>query len=139
MSHLAFFTHANVFHDGGQPIPIERSGSRQCSAPNGDSTALQKFIWVQSAVLIHSSIEQSIASIPEDSKDPEVIRLTVDHSNLIRPPMTAEPTENGDQPLNETSPPILVRKHANQRDKPSHLYEKTEDMPTQRDKPLIWV
>ncbi|GFT63118.1 uncharacterized protein TNCV_1801821 [Trichonephila clavipes] len=49
MSHLAFFAHANVFHHGGQPVPIELS----------------------------------IASIPEDGKDPEVICLTVDHSNLL--------------------------------------------------------
>ncbi|GFU01263.1 hypothetical protein TNCV_5124161 [Trichonephila clavipes] len=42
MSHLAFFAHANVFHHGGQPVPIELS----------------------------------IASIPEDGKDPEVIRIT---------------------------------------------------------------
>ncbi|GFW62763.1 uncharacterized protein TNCV_2625261 [Trichonephila clavipes] len=50
MSHLAFFAHANVFHHGGQPVPIELS----------------------------------IASIPEDSKDPEVIWLTVNHSNLLK-------------------------------------------------------
>ncbi|GFY09811.1 uncharacterized protein TNCV_3697731 [Trichonephila clavipes] len=49
MSHLAFFAHANVFHHGGQPVPIELS----------------------------------IASIPEDGKVPEVICLTVDHSNLL--------------------------------------------------------
>ncbi|GFX05142.1 uncharacterized protein TNCV_1957981 [Trichonephila clavipes] len=49
MSHLAFFAHANVFHHGGQPVPIELS----------------------------------IASIPEDGKDPEVICITVDHSNLL--------------------------------------------------------
>ncbi|GFX32174.1 hypothetical protein TNCV_3327471 [Trichonephila clavipes] len=49
MSHLAFFTHANVFHHGGQPVPIELC----------------------------------IANIPEDGKDPEVIYITVDHSNLI--------------------------------------------------------
>ncbi|GFW33621.1 uncharacterized protein TNCV_2211531 [Trichonephila clavipes] len=49
MSHLAFFSHANVFHHGGQPI----------------------------------SIELSITSIPEDGKDPEVICLTVDYSNLL--------------------------------------------------------
>ncbi|GFT90169.1 uncharacterized protein TNCV_1347701 [Trichonephila clavipes] len=49
MSHLAFFAHANVFHHGGQPVPIELS----------------------------------IASIPEDRKYPEVICLTVDHSNLL--------------------------------------------------------
>ncbi|GFS93423.1 uncharacterized protein TNCV_2628071 [Trichonephila clavipes] len=49
MSHLAFSAHANVFHNGGQPVPIELS----------------------------------IASIPEDGKDPEVICLTVDHSNLL--------------------------------------------------------
>ncbi|GFS58293.1 uncharacterized protein TNCV_2474741 [Trichonephila clavipes] len=49
MSHLAFFAHANVFHHGGQPVPIELS----------------------------------IAGIPEDGKDPEVICLTVDHSNLL--------------------------------------------------------
>ncbi|GFT64477.1 hypothetical protein TNCV_2382311 [Trichonephila clavipes] len=28
MSHLAFFAHANVFHHGGQPIPIELSIAR---------------------------------------------------------------------------------------------------------------
>ncbi|PRD26072.1 UNVERIFIED_CONTAM: hypothetical protein NCL1_39098 [Trichonephila clavipes] len=44
-----FFAHANVFHHGGQPVPIELS----------------------------------IAIIPEDGKDPEVICHTVDHSNLI--------------------------------------------------------
>ncbi|GFY13303.1 uncharacterized protein TNCV_2335671 [Trichonephila clavipes] len=49
MSHLAFFSHTNVFHYGGQPIPIELS----------------------------------ISSIPKDGKDPEVICLTVDHSNFI--------------------------------------------------------
>ncbi|GFW41751.1 uncharacterized protein TNCV_4980021 [Trichonephila clavipes] len=49
MSNLAFFTHANVFHHGRQPVPIELS----------------------------------IASIPDDGKDPEVICLTVDHSNLL--------------------------------------------------------
>ncbi|GFS68913.1 uncharacterized protein TNCV_4569621 [Trichonephila clavipes] len=47
MSHLAFF--ANVFHHGGQPVPIELS----------------------------------IANIPADGKDPEVICITVDHSNLL--------------------------------------------------------
>ncbi|GFU77295.1 uncharacterized protein TNCV_3834721 [Trichonephila clavipes] len=25
MSHLAFFAHANVFHHGGQPVPVELS------------------------------------------------------------------------------------------------------------------
>ncbi|GFX71136.1 uncharacterized protein TNCV_3649011 [Trichonephila clavipes] len=45
----AFFAHANVFHHGRQPVPIELS----------------------------------IASIPEDGKDPEVICITVDHSNFI--------------------------------------------------------
>ncbi|GFW77382.1 uncharacterized protein TNCV_2497751 [Trichonephila clavipes] len=49
MSHLAFFSHASVFHHGGQPVPIELS----------------------------------IANIPEDGKDPDVICLTVDHSNLL--------------------------------------------------------
>ncbi|GFX36898.1 uncharacterized protein TNCV_4000581 [Trichonephila clavipes] len=49
MSHLAFFAHANVFHHGGQPVPIELS----------------------------------IASIPEDGKDTEVICITVDHSKLL--------------------------------------------------------
>ncbi|GFT63831.1 uncharacterized protein TNCV_4641951 [Trichonephila clavipes] len=49
MSHLAFFAHANVFHHGGLPVPIELS----------------------------------IASIPEDGKDPEVIFFKVDHSNLL--------------------------------------------------------
>ncbi|GFT15541.1 uncharacterized protein TNCV_3265391 [Trichonephila clavipes] len=49
MSHLAFFGHANVFHHGGQPVPIKLS----------------------------------IASIAEDSKDPEVICLKVDYSNLL--------------------------------------------------------
>ncbi|GFU29995.1 hypothetical protein TNCV_1286581 [Trichonephila clavipes] len=49
MSHLAFFAHANVFHFGGQPVPIKLS----------------------------------IARIPEDRKDPEVICITADHSNLI--------------------------------------------------------
>ncbi|GFT23887.1 uncharacterized protein TNCV_3207491 [Trichonephila clavipes] len=49
LSHLAFFAHANVFHHGGQPVPIELS----------------------------------IASIPEDGKDPKVICITVDHSNLL--------------------------------------------------------
>ncbi|GFW05378.1 hypothetical protein TNCV_3358971 [Trichonephila clavipes] len=49
MSHLAFFAHANVIYNGGQPVPIELS----------------------------------IASIPEDGKDPEVICITVDHSDLI--------------------------------------------------------
>ncbi|GFU03491.1 uncharacterized protein TNCV_2257191 [Trichonephila clavipes] len=49
MSHLAFFAHANVFHHGGQPVPIELS----------------------------------IASLPEDGKDPKVICITVDHSNLL--------------------------------------------------------
>ncbi|GFW17909.1 uncharacterized protein TNCV_2058571 [Trichonephila clavipes] len=49
MSPLAFFAHSNVFHHGGQPVPIELS----------------------------------IASMPEDGKDPEVICLTVDHSNLL--------------------------------------------------------
>ncbi|GFV73291.1 uncharacterized protein TNCV_4538951 [Trichonephila clavipes] len=49
MSHLAFFAHANVFHHGGQPVPIELS----------------------------------IASIPEDGKDPEGICITVDHSHLL--------------------------------------------------------
>ncbi|GFX73090.1 uncharacterized protein TNCV_1704921 [Trichonephila clavipes] len=49
MSHLAFFAHANVFHHGGLPVPVELS----------------------------------IASIPEDGKDPEVICITVDHSNLL--------------------------------------------------------
>ncbi|GFW74566.1 hypothetical protein TNCV_2414651 [Trichonephila clavipes] len=39
MSHLAFFAHANVIHNGGQPVPIELS----------------------------------IASIPEDGKDPEIL------------------------------------------------------------------
>ncbi|GFX62950.1 alpha-2 adrenergic receptor [Trichonephila clavipes] len=48
-SHLAFFAHANVFHHGGQPVPIELC----------------------------------ITSIPEDRKYPEVICITVDHSNLI--------------------------------------------------------
>ncbi|GFW77755.1 uncharacterized protein TNCV_2805021 [Trichonephila clavipes] len=43
------FSHANVFHHGGQPVPIELS----------------------------------IASIPEDGKDPEVICIMVDHSNLL--------------------------------------------------------
>ncbi|GFX42235.1 uncharacterized protein TNCV_4310701 [Trichonephila clavipes] len=52
MSHLSFFTHANVFHHGGQPV----------------------------------SIELSIANIPEDGKDPDVICLTVDHSNLLNTP-----------------------------------------------------
>ncbi|GFV08685.1 hypothetical protein TNCV_4055691 [Trichonephila clavipes] len=42
MSNLAFFAHANVFHHGDPPVPIELS----------------------------------IASIPEDSKDPEVICIT---------------------------------------------------------------
>ncbi|GFS99077.1 uncharacterized protein TNCV_822111 [Trichonephila clavipes] len=32
------------------------------------------------------SIELSIACIPEDGKDPEVICLTVDHSNLLTTP-----------------------------------------------------
>ncbi|GFX52882.1 hypothetical protein TNCV_2430281 [Trichonephila clavipes] len=50
MSHLSFFTHANVFHHGGQPVPIELS----------------------------------IANIPEE--DPDVICLTVDHSNLLTTP-----------------------------------------------------
>ncbi|GFS66697.1 uncharacterized protein TNCV_229481 [Trichonephila clavipes] len=49
MSHLAFFAHANVFHNCGQPVPIELS----------------------------------IASIQEDGKDPEVICITVGHSNLL--------------------------------------------------------
>ncbi|GFW88237.1 uncharacterized protein TNCV_819941 [Trichonephila clavipes] len=49
MSHLAFFAYANVFHHGGQPVPIKLS----------------------------------IASIPEDGKDQEVICITVDHSNHI--------------------------------------------------------
>ncbi|GFV78743.1 uncharacterized protein TNCV_3168441 [Trichonephila clavipes] len=49
MSHITFCAHANVFHYGGQPVPIE---------------------------LV-------IARIPEDGKDPEVICLTVDHSNLL--------------------------------------------------------
>ncbi|GFY00033.1 uncharacterized protein TNCV_1341311 [Trichonephila clavipes] len=49
MSHLASFVHANVFHHGGQPVPIE----------------------------------MSISSIPEDGKDPEVICITVDHSNFL--------------------------------------------------------
>ncbi|GFV80345.1 uncharacterized protein TNCV_3112061 [Trichonephila clavipes] len=48
----AFFAHANVFHHGSQPVPIELS----------------------------------IASIPEDAKYPEVICLTVDHSNLLTTP-----------------------------------------------------
>ncbi|GFX09136.1 uncharacterized protein TNCV_4167151 [Trichonephila clavipes] len=52
MSHLAFFVHANVFHHGGQPVPIE---------------------WL-------------ITNIPEDGKDPKVICLTVDHSNLLMTP-----------------------------------------------------
>ncbi|GFU51567.1 hypothetical protein TNCV_82011 [Trichonephila clavipes] len=43
MSHLAFFTHANVFHHGGHHVPIELS----------------------------------IANIPEDGKDPDVICLTI--------------------------------------------------------------
>ncbi|GFX09114.1 hypothetical protein TNCV_4166931 [Trichonephila clavipes] len=50
MSLLAFF--ANVFHHGGQPVPIELS----------------------------------ISNIPEDGKDPDVICLTVDHSNLLTTP-----------------------------------------------------
>ncbi|GFW27939.1 hypothetical protein TNCV_768191 [Trichonephila clavipes] len=49
MSHFAFFAHGNVFHNVGQPVPIELS----------------------------------IASTPEDGKDPEVICLTVDHVNLL--------------------------------------------------------
>ncbi|GFU44216.1 uncharacterized protein TNCV_686241 [Trichonephila clavipes] len=49
MSDLAFFPAANVFHHGGQPVPIELS----------------------------------IASIPEDGKDSEVICITVDHSNIL--------------------------------------------------------
>ncbi|GFV68098.1 hypothetical protein TNCV_1873801 [Trichonephila clavipes] len=32
------------------------------------------------------SIELSIASIPEDGKNPEVVCLTVDHSNLLTTP-----------------------------------------------------
>ncbi|GFX86155.1 hypothetical protein TNCV_2560371 [Trichonephila clavipes] len=32
---------------------------------------------------LHVPIELSIASIPEDGKDPEVICLTLDHSNLL--------------------------------------------------------
>ncbi|GFS80373.1 hypothetical protein TNCV_3448071 [Trichonephila clavipes] len=48
MSHLAIYAHANEFHIGVQPVPIELS----------------------------------IPSIPDDGKDPEVICLTVDHSNL---------------------------------------------------------
>ncbi|GFV68581.1 uncharacterized protein TNCV_977981 [Trichonephila clavipes] len=43
------FAYANVFHHGGQPVPIELS----------------------------------IASIPEDGKDPKVICIPVDHSNLL--------------------------------------------------------
>ncbi|GFT71128.1 hypothetical protein TNCV_3001461 [Trichonephila clavipes] len=39
-------------------------------------------------------VKLSIASIPEDGKDPEVICLTVDHSNVITTSKTAEPTEN---------------------------------------------
>ncbi|GFX09124.1 integrase catalytic domain-containing protein [Trichonephila clavipes] len=50
MSLLAFFD--NVFHHGGQPVPIELS----------------------------------ISNIPEDGKDPDVICLTVDHSNLLTTP-----------------------------------------------------
>ncbi|GFV71827.1 hypothetical protein TNCV_2457621 [Trichonephila clavipes] len=49
MSHLAFFSHANVFPHGGQSVPFELS----------------------------------IASILEVGKDPEVICITVDHSNLL--------------------------------------------------------
>ncbi|GFV56141.1 uncharacterized protein TNCV_1489181 [Trichonephila clavipes] len=52
MSPLAFFAHANVFHHGSQPVPIELT----------------------------------IASIPEDGKDPEVICLIVDHLNLLTTP-----------------------------------------------------
>ncbi|GFX76143.1 hypothetical protein TNCV_1835181 [Trichonephila clavipes] len=52
MSHLAFFAHVNVFHHGGQPVPIELS----------------------------------IANIPEDGKDPDVIFLTVDLPNLLTTP-----------------------------------------------------
>ncbi|GFX70575.1 hypothetical protein TNCV_875491 [Trichonephila clavipes] len=52
MSHLAFFTHANVFHHGGQPDPNELS----------------------------------IANIPEDGKDPDVICLMVEYSNLHMTP-----------------------------------------------------
>ncbi|PRD20617.1 UNVERIFIED_CONTAM: hypothetical protein NCL1_54071 [Trichonephila clavipes] len=50
MSQLAFFAHANVFHYGDQPVPID---------------------------------QLTIASIPEDGKDPAVICITVDHSNLL--------------------------------------------------------
>ncbi|GFW24929.1 hypothetical protein TNCV_3846631 [Trichonephila clavipes] len=49
MRHLAFFSHANVFHHGGQPVLIELS----------------------------------IASIPEDGKEPELIYIMVDPFNLI--------------------------------------------------------
>ncbi|GFU59127.1 uncharacterized protein TNCV_4078831 [Trichonephila clavipes] len=63
MSHLAFFAHSNVFHHGGQPVPIELS----------------------------------IASIPEDGKDPEVICITSDHSILL----TTARDSRGNRYINE--------------------------------------
>ncbi|GFW54221.1 hypothetical protein TNCV_1559991 [Trichonephila clavipes] len=58
MSHLAFFAHANVFHHGGQPVPIELS----------------------------------IASIPEDGKDPKKICITWITPTSSRQTKTDEPT-----------------------------------------------
>ncbi|GFS71722.1 uncharacterized protein TNCV_2995121 [Trichonephila clavipes] len=75
MSPLAFFTHANVFHHGGQPVPIEIS----------------------------------IDNIPEDGKDPEVICLMVDHSNLLTTPKDSQANHYIDELLSLKKPPPRIR------------------------------